>query len=100
MESSPESWHNFARRLEETGLLGAGELGRVDAHIGRGEPVQCSIACGIEVLKRIGLHETAPSGMTHPSGSLVTRMRRFWVRQDDRRYGGVSVRALHNGLHK
>ena len=100
MESSPESWHHFARRLEEIGLLGAGDLGRVDAHLGRGEAVRCSVACGVETLQQIGLRKASSSGVARVRSSFLTRMRRFWVRQNDHRYSvslGTPYKVSYTG---
>jgi hypothetical protein len=57
MNAPQASWHDFARLMEVAGLLDSNELGCVDAHIGRGEPVLRTIGCTTEDLRKIGLRE-------------------------------------------
>ncbi len=60
--AAPEaSWHDFARRLENSGLLDSTSLGSVDAHVGRGEPTVHYVSCSLEDLQKIGLQDVPES---------------------------------------
>jgi hypothetical protein len=49
--AAPEaSWHDFASRLENTGLLDRDSIGSVDAHVGRGEPTVRYVSCSLDDL--------------------------------------------------
>jgi hypothetical protein len=60
MSAPAASWHDFAQRIEQAGLLDNRSLGSVDAQIGRGEPVLRPIACTPDSLRKIGLTEVPP----------------------------------------
>lgn len=70
--TAPEaSWHDFARRIEAAGLLDSNELGCVDAHIGRGEPVLRTIECTTEDLRKIGLCEVSRPEATKVPAAIL-----------------------------
>jgi hypothetical protein len=74
------SWHDFARRIEEVGLLDSHGLGCVDAHIGRGEPVLRSIGCSLDDLRKIGLRELSKPQATRVPAPLL----QFYSRNNSR----------------
>jgi N-acetylglucosaminyldiphosphoundecaprenol N-acetyl-beta-D-mannosaminyltransferase len=60
--AAPEaSWHDFASRLENTGLLDRDSIGSVDAHVGRGEPTVRYVSCSLDDLEKIGLRDVPES---------------------------------------
>ena len=71
MTAPHASWHDFARRIEAAGLLDSNELGCVDAHIGRGEPVLRTIGCTIEDLRKIGLCEVSRPEATKVPAAIL-----------------------------
>ena len=60
--AAPEaSWHDFASRLENSGLLDSNSLGSVDAQVGRGESTVRYVSCSLEDLEKIGLRDVPES---------------------------------------
>ena len=57
MTSPQQSWHAITRRMEEMHLMDDEVLGYLDAHIGTGEPVSCSLTSSVRELHRLGLCE-------------------------------------------
>jgi hypothetical protein len=71
MTAPQASWHDFARRIEAAGLLDSNELGCVDAHIGRGEPVIRTVGCTLDDLRKIGLCEVSSPEATKVPAVLL-----------------------------
>jgi hypothetical protein len=61
MAAPVASWHDFASRLENSGLLDSDSLGCVDAHVARGEPTVRYVSCSLEDLQKIGLRDVPES---------------------------------------
>ena len=64
MTSPQESWHAIARRMEEIRFIDNRCLGYLDAHIGRGEPVSCSVVSTLQELHQLGLCEVDDAAAT------------------------------------
>ena len=75
MASTPGSWHDFARLLEHAGLMDSSDLGWVDAHVGRGEPIIRSLSCSVADLEAIGLGEVHKLDDRGVPDSIVTLQR-------------------------
>ena len=61
MAAPESSWHDFASRLENSGILDSDSLGCVDAHVARGEPIVRYVSCSLEDLQKIGLRDVPES---------------------------------------
>ena len=57
MATPEDSWHEYSRRLEHSGVLDSSSLGCVDAHVGRGEPVVRYVSCSLPELHSLGLRD-------------------------------------------
>lgn len=88
MTAPQASWHHFARRIEDAGLLGSTELGCVDAHIGRGESVLRTIGCTLDDLRKIGLCEVSRPDATRIPVPLIQFSRNF---SKTRNISGISL---------
>jgi hypothetical protein len=88
MTAPQASWHDFARRIEEAGLLESTELGCVDAHVGRGEPVLRAIGCTLDDLRKIGLCEVSRPDATRIPVPLIQFSRNF---SKTRNISGISL---------
>ena len=77
MAAPQSSWHDFASRLENSGLLDSDSLGCVDAHVARGEPTVRYVSCSLEDLESIGLRDVPESdakGLPGQAGALYQKL--------------------------
>lgn len=69
------SWLDYSHRLEQSKVMDAGNLGRADACIFRGEPVVQAVQCSPCDLAQVGFGESEAALPGHVSlGSLLSRV--------------------------